>query len=283
MAYRIMKQIQTQLNVPGDTTTHVIVYMECDTLADLPATPTSISGLTLEISSRAHIIQDNTRYCMQADGTWQPQDQSPFSDVYTKSEVDSLISNIDNDILLLQSDVSDLQQNIADLIDSGSKNIMNNTAQTGLHNDVQFTVNPDLSVTLSGGPASQYYSFRIAGDQSDTSYAKQIPIPPGTYILTGLGGNSSALTYRFILGLRTASDQARTSTSIYDDYEFTVSNETTRFDLAIYTATGAEYNNPTVTVYPMILPKWKWLITQRYLPYSPSNAELAALIRSYHP
>ena len=271
----------------SDTRTPVIAGtierpgISCDTESDLPGTQ-DFAGYELVQESYAHVIAGNKKFCMKSGGIWEEQQESPFADVYTKSEVDILLSNINNDIGLIQSDITDLQQNIADLIDTGSKNIMNNTAVTGEHNNVLFTVNPDLSVTLSGGAASAYYSFRIAGDQSDTSYAMQIPIPPGTYILTGLGGNASALTYRYILGLRTASDQTRVSTSIYEDYEFTVTTETTRFDLAIYTATGAEYNNPTITVYPMILPKWKWMITQKYLPYSPSNAELAAMIRRYH-
>lgn len=174
MAYRIMKQIQTQLNVPGDTTTHVIVFMECDTTADLPASPTAISGLTLEISSRAHIIQDNTRYCMQADGTWQLQDQSPFSDVYTKSEIDAMLANMQYEI----DSFYDVKYAVVDIINySIIKNIFETTATTQIITDITFTNNNDGTWTTSGTAAARR--------QKGLSFTVPSTLPAGDYVLSG--------------------------------------------------------------------------------------------------
>lgn len=174
MAYRIMKQIQTQLNVPGDTTTHVIVYMECDTLADLPASPTAISGLTLEISSRAHIIQDNTRYCMQADGTWQLQDQSPFSDVYTKSEVDTLLTTMQYEI----DSFNIYRYAVSDIINYGIiKNYFTSTQGTQTITDVTFTANGDGTWSTSGTAAARR--------QYAAAFTMSANLPDAVYKLTG--------------------------------------------------------------------------------------------------
>lgn len=174
MAYRIMKQIQTQLNVPGDTTTHVIVFMECDTLADLPASPTAISGLTLEISSRAHIIQDNTRYCMQADGTWQLQDQSPFSDVYTKSEVDALLASMQYEI----DSFYKYFYAVSDIINYGIiKNYFTSTQGTQTITDVTFTANGDGTWSTSGTAAARR--------QYGAVFTMPANLPDAVYKLTG--------------------------------------------------------------------------------------------------
>ena len=273
----------------GDTYTHIRAGnvmnagISCDTTADLPAQAGGISGYYLEQGSTAHVIADNTTYTINSSGTWVLQDTSPYNNIYTKSEIDDIINGIDDDIANIEKSIQDISDVMINLINTGNKNLVCNTAQTGTHNNVTFTVNDDLSVTLSGGVASQYYSFRISGDQSDTSYQKQIPIPRGTYILSGLPSGASSSTYRYILGIRTASDQTRVTSSIYDGtYEFTVDNDTTRFDLAIYTATGADYTYP-VQIFPMISRKDEFTFTDKYVSGSPSNAELYKMIRSYHP
>lgn len=201
MSYRIMKQIQTQLNVPGDTTTHVIVYMECDTLADLPASPTAISGLTLEISSRAHIIEDNTRYCMQADGTWKLQDQSPFSDIYTKSEIDALLANLQYEI----DSFYFVKYAVEDIINySIIKNIFETTATTQTITDVTFTNNNDGTWTTSGTAAARR--------QKGLSFTVPATLPAGDYVLSGcpLGGEVGG-TVKYCLYVWDMTESSRVS------------------------------------------------------------------------
>ena len=281
--------VQVGVYSDGDTYTHIragSVYctgVSCNTVSELPSQSGGIAGYYLEQGSAAHVIENNSVYVIDSTGTWILQETSPFKDIYSKSEIDAMIADIDDEITLIEKWIMDTSGILVSLINTGNKNIVCNTAETGTHNRVTFTVNDDLSVTLSGGSASQYYSFRIAGNQSDTSYQYQIPIPRGTYILSGLPTGASASTFRYILGIRTASDQSRVSKSIYDEtYEFIVDNDTTRFDLAIYTATNADYTTP-VQIFPMISRKPEYDFTSTYVSGSPSNAELYKMIRGYHP
>lgn len=255
----------------------IVALIECDADTDLPGI-SDFTGYTLQKGSEAHVIDGNSEWELNSSGIWIRQEQSPFKDIYTKSEVDALDSAIWTDIGLLRSDI---MTDISNLINDGAKNRVRITAQSGTHNNVTFTINDDQSVTLSG-TASQYYSFRICGVSGSNAYADAIPIPRGEYILSGIGSGASASKQRYILGLFADDSAARQSISIYDDYVFTVTSDTARFDLSIYTATGAVYS-PPLTVYPMITEIWKQSVTNLYVPYSPTNAELAALIRSYHP
>lgn len=269
-------------SIASDTTMSVRGYLECDTVSDLPASPTDITGYTLVAGSVAHVIADNDLYCMNSSGSWILQDRSPYSDVYTKSEVDSLLTPITDDISDLQDDINDHTDQIAKLINEGCKNLVSITAVSGTHNNVDCTIEPDQSVTLSG-ISTQYYTYKICGVQGSAAYSDHIPIKPGHYILTGCDNNASASTSRYILGLYASSDATRQSISIYGNYEFDITTDTARFDLAVYFATGANFTNPIAHFYPMISEKWKWDLTQQFVPYSPTNAELAALIRQFHP
>ena len=82
----------------GDSTTYVQAGtvddpgISCDAAADLPAA-TYFSGYTLMQGSTAHVIQDNTIYTMQSDGTWILQDEASRMDVYTKTEIDTMLSD----------------------------------------------------------------------------------------------------------------------------------------------------------------------------------------------
>lgn len=79
-------------SVPASSTYQpILCKFECDTIADLPSL--HFNGYELIVGSEAHIVQDNTIYKIKSDGTWVIQDESPFKDVYTKSEVDNLLSD----------------------------------------------------------------------------------------------------------------------------------------------------------------------------------------------
>lgn len=268
MAYRIMKQIQTQLNVPGDTTTHVIVYMECDTLADLPASPTAISGLTLEISSRAHIIQDNTRYCMQADGTWQLQDQSPFSDVYTKSEVDSLLTPITDDITTLFTADSTISSQIAALINDGAKNRLNVFATASQTiNDVVWTINSDGTVTANGQASANSFLYLIPNN-TNIAFGE-------TTFISGCPSGGSASTFEIQV--------AQTGGTTYHDYGDGAEIPSDYVYRYFVCCVRNGYTANNLIFRPMICDVWKYNLTPEFVPYSPTNAELAALIRQFHP
>lgn len=283
------KQMQ---NYSGTGDLLIYAYVECDDLADLP-TATQFTGFVIDKESIAHVINGNQKYMLNSQGVWMLQEDPMFSGVYTKSEIDDMISDID-DIQTAQAvsirdlgfavDALEQANNVTNgrlsvMVDQGCKNLVNNIATSGVYNNVTCTVNEDRSVTLSGGPSSQYFSFRICGVQGSTTYNDDIPIPRGTYKLTGLPSTASATTCRYILGLYDSSGGTRTSTSIYEDYEFEITTDTARFDLTVYFATNANFTTP-VTYYPMITEAWKYVLSQNYVPYSPSNADLAKMILS---
>lgn len=171
---------------------------------------------------------------------------------------------------------------LIELLNGGAKNIVAFTRGTETHNGVTFTVNDDLSVTLStvaGSPCSQYFALRLIGDPDTTGWAYGQPIEKGTYILSGLPSGASASTFRYLLGLAASSTATRTSESVYaTTKEFTVQNDTTRFDLSIYVATGADFSTP-VTIKPMITKKKYYQLTDKYVAGSPTNAQLFKMIR----
>ena len=69
-----------------------------DTAADL-AGLTTFDSITLLQGSTAEDISTGDVYMMQSNGTWIKQpSKSPWSDVYTKSEVDALLQDIWDEI-----------------------------------------------------------------------------------------------------------------------------------------------------------------------------------------
>lgn len=267
---------QTDMRTPVIAGTYERPGISCDTFSDLPGAH-DFDGYELQQDSFAHVIEENKIYCMKSSGNWELQEESPFKDVYTKAEVDALDRVIWTDLDILSSTTYDY---ITNLINEGAKNLVNITAQSGIFNGVTFTVNDDGTVKLSG-TATQYYSFRICGVSGSNAYADAIPIPRGEYVLSGIGTGASSSKQRFILGLFANDSASRQSISIYDNYPFSITSDSARFDLSIYTATGAAYS-PDIIVSPMICEAWKQAITDKFIPYSPSNADLARMIKNYH-
>lgn len=169
---------------------------------------------------------------------------------------------------------------LINLIDTGNKNLCKFNRVPGSYGPTDtggttFTINADNSVSFNAPSNVTYYAFRVVGDPSTTGWQYGIPIPRGRYILTGLGSNSSTASYRYILGITTSSTTTRQSISIYEDYEFEVTNDTTRIDLSVYVAS---YNSVSATVYPMICAKSAYNISNKYVPYYASNAELSTAV-----
>lgn len=80
-------------NKENDYTTGIPIitaHFECDTVADLPTL--SQPNYTARIGSTAHIIDTNSTYAVQSNGTWCVQETG--TDVYTKSEIDSMFTNL---------------------------------------------------------------------------------------------------------------------------------------------------------------------------------------------
>lgn len=266
--------------------------LECDTVADLAVlnpldTSTFIyPSVMFVLPTTAHIIDGNLIYAMKSDGTWVIQDEASRMNVYTKDETDQLLTDMadaqENVDLAQDARINENADFIAKIIDSGNKNFCRFMQSTDTQYGTTFTVNPTDGTLITSGTATRYYGYRIMGDQSGTSYNQNVPIPRGTYILTGLPEGSSSTTHRFIIGIQTNSDETRTSTSVYDNYIFEVTNDTTRIDLSAYVATGNNSGSHTVWA-PMICDYNAYLLSTKFVPYCPTLQELYQMVRTYHP
>lgn len=156
-------------------------------------------------------------------------------------------------ILELQNEVADDTAIISRLVDTaGVKNLAVFSRADGVYgpyNGVTFTLS-NGAVTISG-TAGTYKNFKLMGLQDYTTYEYGVPIPKGKYRLTGLPSGASSSTFRYIFAMTPSNGGTRTSTSIYEDYEFTVENDTTVIELMVYVATNYAATTP-VTIKPMI-------------------------------
>lgn len=247
--------------------TQVVAQIECDTASDLPGI-NDFTGKVLNKGSTAHVIDANEKYMMDSTGTWNIQQQSPFSDVYTKSEVDSLLTPIRDEISSLYTEDSTINSRIAALINDSAKNRLNvfQTASQTI-NDVVWTINTNGTVTANGQASANSFLYLIPNNTN-------IGFGEDTHI-SGCPSGGSASTYEIQVAM-----VGGTTYHDYGDGEFIPFDYVYRYFVCCV-RNGYTANN--LVFRPMICDSWKYILTPVFVPYSPTNAELAALIRSYHP
>lgn len=277
------KQMQ---NYSGTGDLLIYAYIECDNVSDLPTT-TQFTGFVIDKESKAHVINGNTIYMLDSTGTWRIQDEASRMNVYTKDETDQLLTDMADsqaNVDLAQDEkINNNEDRIIELINSGHKNLCRFMQGTDTQFGTTFTPDSTNGTLTTSGTATRYYGYRILGSQADTTYNNDVPIPKGTYVLTGLPEGASSTTHRFILGIWQDSAETRTSTYIYDDvYEFEITGYQARIDLTAYVATGNASGAHTIWT-PMIVPKEIYDITPDFVPYCPTLQELYQMVRSYHP
>lgn len=172
--------VQTANYDSGDTYVHIragnLQYpgISCDTVSDLPAQAGGITGYYLEQGSAAHVIEDNAVYVLNGSGNWILQETSPFKDIYTKSEIDVLLANLQYKI----DSFYFVKYAVVDIINCGIiKNLFETTATTQTITDVTFTNNGDGTWTTSGTAAERR--------QKGLSFTFPATLPAGDYVLSG--------------------------------------------------------------------------------------------------
>lgn len=266
--------VQVGVYTAGDTYVHIragnLQYtgISCDTVSDLPAQAGGISGYYLEQGSTAHVIADNTKYMIDSDGNWILQDTSPYKDIYTKSQVDNLLTPITDDISTLYTADSVLRDNISALINDGAKNRLNVFAvNSQTISGVNWTVNADGTVTANGTATSNSF-FYIIPANTNISFGEE------TFI-SGCPAGGSASTYEIQVSM-----QGGTTYHDYGDGESIPYDYIYRYFVCCV-RNGYAANN--LVFRPMICDTWKYAITPAFVPYSPTNAEIMSIIRGYHP
>ena len=260
----------------------VYVYLELDSVADLDnLDPTSqsypFSDIFLAPGSEAHIIEDNKMYMKKSDGTWVIQEDPLFSGIYTKQEIDDMISDIDDiqtaqavSIRELQFDVEALQQadsvtngRLSKMVDQGAKNLLNvYDTQTQTINGITWAINNDGTVTANGTATANSFLYLIPNN-TNIAYGYETHI-------SGCPAGGSSTTYEIQV--------AMTGGTTYHDYgDGQVIPDTYVYRYFVC----AVRNGQTVTnlvFRPMITEPWKYALSQSFIPYSPSNADLAKMI-----
>lgn len=85
----------------GDQIIRAVLF--ADTVADLPASPTAITGYILTQGSTCRVIADSTLYMMQSSGTWIQQLDDITADTYTRQQIDAMIAQQAADLVAAQT------------------------------------------------------------------------------------------------------------------------------------------------------------------------------------
>lgn len=262
------KTIQ-ELGTDSDNRTVILGTLYCDTVADLPA-QNAFTGFALSMGFRAVVINDNSVHRLNSTGQW--VQIVAGNSTYTRAEIDTIINGINADMLSQQTQIDYA-------INTGAKNIIQNTADNSRTvAGLTWTKNNNDSMSATG-TTTGVSAVRVVGVQGSSTYANAVPIPAGSYIVSPSG--FEATRFRFALGFFKDENTAREVVNIYNEPQtLTVTSDTARYDFSCVVAVSGETLSGS-TWFPMIRPA---IITDsRYEPYAPTNRELYNLIRGYHP
>lgn len=267
------------------TLTAMNVKLECDTVAELQALDTTdrenfpYENIYFIPPSTAHIIENNTIYAMMSDGSWVLQEDPMFSGIYTKQEIDEMISDIDDiqtaqavsirdlgfDVEALQTADNVTNGRLARLVDQGAKNLLNvYDTQTQTISGITWTINADGTVTANGTATANSFLYLIPNN-SNIAYGYETHI-------SGCPSGGSSTTYEIQVAM-----VGGTTYHDYGDGQVIPDSYVYRYFVC------AVRSGQTVTdlvFRPMITESWKYTLSQTFVPYSLTNAQLTKMILS---
>lgn len=234
----------------------IVALIEADEQTDLPGI-SDFAGYTLQKGSEAHVIADNTSWMLNSSNVWIRQDQSPYSDVYTKSEVDALLA-------LMQYEIDSFyayKYAVEDIINySITKNFFETTAATQTITDITFTNNGDGTWSTSGTAAARR--------QLALHFTMPPNMPTVTYRLTGCpAGGMSGGAVLYCLYIWDGTSNSRVSQNdTGDGIDFSWSPDPTHdYWITIDIRSGTNAND--LTFKPMITFKTYDDVTDAFRPH----------------
>lgn len=237
--------------------TQIVAQVECDTVADLPAV-NAFSPRVLLKSSTAHVIDGNTMHELNSAGQWIPQEKSPYSDVYTKSQVDSILANLQYEI----DSFYKYRYAVEDIINYGvTKNYFTTTAGTQTITDVTYTNNGNGTWSTSGTAAARR--------QKGLNFTMPPNMPEATYHLTGCpaggetGGTVKYCLYVWDITTNTRVSQNDTGAGVYFSW---APDPTHDYQITIDIRSGTNANG--LTFKPMITFKTYDDVTDTFRPHT---------------
>lgn len=234
----------------------IVAQIECDTLADLPAV-NAFTGRTLVKGSEAHVIDGNMKYELNSSGTWVKQEQSPFADVYTKSQIDALLAAMQYEI----DSFYVVRYAVEDIINYGIvKNFFETAAATQTITDVTFTNNGNGTWSTSGTAAARR--------QMALHFTMPPNMPTVSYRLTGCPvGGAAGATVLYCLYIWDGTTSSRVSQNdTGDGIEFSWTPDPTH-DYWITIDIRAGTNANDLTFKPMITFKTYDDVTDAFRPH----------------
>lgn len=158
---------------------------------------------------------------------------------------------------------------LAELVDSGAKNLLKNTATSQIINGVIFTVNADKSVTVSGTATSNITTFFLS---------RGAPALTGNMVLSGCPAGGSYDTYRLDI-----LDGRDSGTVLFADY-----GEGTNVDWSLITTgkytvrirIGVGTTVDGLIFKPMLCTVEDYAISPKFIPHRPSYDELIARVEA---
>lgn len=238
-----------------------------DTAAEMVGV-THYDGIKIQMGSEFTDISTGDKYLLNGSGVWvlQPSDRA-FSNVYTKSETDTLLLPLQNGLIVT-----------SDLIDSGAKNRMKLTGTDVTGYGIACTFDQ-----LAG-------TIHLDGINADKKCTGSFNIQAADSRALGL---IEGKTYRFICdGYATSNDDiglyvytsGATPLTQFDCFTNNIAawesawEQSSGFRLFIRQGTVVD----NVTLRPMICAESDYQVSPVFEPYTPTLRELYEMVRGYH-
>ena len=206
---------------------------------------------------------------------WTKPDYEDDADIAVLNET---LDAIDEQVKTNENNISLITPELIELVDSGAKNLieldlatiksLNNSSGYTWNNNavtnkgVTYTINNDMSISLTGTASGLSY-IRLKSN---------FTVPKGTLILSGCPSGGAANTYRLYTdGITNGWEDVGQSS------EKTFASDVTATYLTIAVNSGTTTG---FTFKPMICTKAAWDVSQKYVPYVPTNAELYEMIKA---
>ncbi len=251
--YRVIDVLQEYIDrATGQRS--IMAELVADTAADLPA---NTQDLVFIIGSFATAIDTGDTYKINSAGAWilQPS-ENQFENVYTKTEIDNIVSDINADITTAENDITDLHAGLSTIINSGGKNKM--------------------PVENGGVTSGRWVDIAVN-------------IPAGVYRVSfgSVTSTDTDSTTCQILFFNSAFTQVSNTVQMSrgNDVSSPVNISDTATTMRIYPAStyAGSAGDTMQFTQAMVCLKSLWDISPAFSPYCPTLAELYALVKSYHP
>lgn len=262
MSFAVIKW-DTNVYSESDTDTTVYAEFECDTVGDLPARD-YMTGCVLQCGSKAHVIADNTYYKMQTSGAWVLQRSADVSQLVTDISILQQEAIAASNMLINHDNRLDaLEAAAVELINDGAKNMLK--TEPAASTLITITMNTDGTFSASGtvptGSVASILLGRIYGHAGEQLYLSGCP-----------SGGSQSSGYSLLVANEAGSMIAPDEGS---GLSFTAPAGENYFRVYVRFRPGT-YS--ALTFSPMVCRNIYSQFTKKYVPYSPTNSQLAAMI-----